>query len=1262
MAKQHSSLVGSDLHNPKGIGSENTTEILTLSQSAQTVTVSGSLVPKTTNTYDLGTASLFWRDIYVSSGSLKFVNPATNAVIQEIKASSTGVVFQSGSGLVANVSGSTISGSALHIEGDGKITGDFTIGGDITIGDANTDSLSISADLTSNLVPNTDNAYDFGSATKRWRNIYLSGSVSSSGGPHYFNSDTTVGISAVTTLTAKGNGGASFGDDVGTWEFDGAGALSETGMTTVSVTPSSTLYMQGGGVSRYGDDTGYWSFDGSGAVSETGMTTFSLTPSSTVDIDAGGTLTLDGSAITIGGDSDVVVDIDSSTLDIDASGAITIDGTSTVSIDGADDMNFTITSGTGGEDLTIQQIGANDSSIIITAAGTGADAVSIDATAGSMVVAPSLANGQTLTIGPSSATQMVFTPHGTAASEKISLINTSGTADDAIKIDAEAGGLTLAAGNDSLHIDADGTDSDALNIDSAGGIDVDGAGAIDILAGTTVAIAGASTSTYGDDTAVWSFNGSGAVSETGMTTFSLTPSSTVDIDAGGAVTIDSSAAAISVGGDSVAQKISIGGDTSTRTEVELNAILVDINAGSSGITMDAGAASNLTTSGGTITVSGKTGVSIQEDGSDVIAIDTNRDVLFGQTGGSASDPDVEIDGYLKVDGSSTFSAPITASAAISSSGAMELASLTLDTDLAVTHGGTGASSLTDGGVLLGSGTSAVTAMAVLADGEFIVGDGTTDPVAESGDTARTSLGVGTGDSPQFSGLDINGSVTVTGNITGDHGSNNMTIASTNASVLVEGTTFAGNDVTIPGNLTVQGSETIISSSALNVVDKNITIGSGSITSAVMDEGGLDFGLPTIANIRYDHSLTAISSSVDFYAPNVSASMAGTGSFGRLETHQANADFGGKVLTLAGNLETQNNNLTINAADAARTLTLTEDFTIGGGHAGTLTFSAGSKTLTVEDDSTINQDLSSDASVTFNAVTADGGVSIDNITIDGTEIDLSSGDLTIDVAGDVEINADGGDVVFKDATADLATINATKVSGSQASTGSFGRLETVQSNASIGGNIVTLAGDLTTQNNDVTVNAVGAARTLTLNESLTVGNGNDGTITYSGASKTLTVEDNATVSQDMTSDANPTFAGVTAGNVKVGVTGDNEIDTSTGNLTIDSAAGTTTIDDNCTVTGTLTESSSEIYKENISQLQNGLDKVLMMRGVEFDYKSDKSHSIGVVAEEISKIEPYLLSDDKKAVSYTRIVPLLIEAVKSLNDKVEEQNKLIETLKS
>ncbi len=59
------------------------------------------------------------------------------------------------------------------------------------------------------------------------------------------------------------------------------------------------------------------------------------------------------------------------------------------------------------------------------------------------------------------------------------------------------------------------------------------------------------------------------------------------------------------------------------------------------------------------------------------------------------------------------------------------------TTIAVDQGGTGATSLTDGGILLGSGTSAVTAMSVLANGAIVVGDGTTDPVALAAFTGST---------------------------------------------------------------------------------------------------------------------------------------------------------------------------------------------------------------------------------------------------------------------------------------------------------------------------------------------------------------------------------------------------------------------------------------------------------------------------------------------------------------------------------------------
>lgn len=60
----------------------------------------------------------------------------------------------------------------------------------------------------------------------------------------------------------------------------------------------------------------------------------------------------------------------------------------------------------------------------------------------------------------------------------------------------------------------------------------------------------------------------------------------------------------------------------------------------------------------------------------------------------------------------------------------------------VSDGGTGATSLTDGGVLLGSGTGAITALGVLTAGQVIIGDGTTDPVANvlSGDVTMNSGG------------------------------------------------------------------------------------------------------------------------------------------------------------------------------------------------------------------------------------------------------------------------------------------------------------------------------------------------------------------------------------------------------------------------------------------------------------------------------------------------------------------------------------------
>jgi cytoskeletal protein CcmA (bactofilin family) len=78
-------------------------------------------------------------------------------------------------------------------------------------------------------------------------------------------------------------------------------------------------------------------------------------------------------------------------------------------------------------------------------------------------------------------------------------------------------------------------------------------------------------------------------------------------------------------------------------------------------------------------------------------------------------------------------------------------------------------------------------------------------------------------------------------------------------------------------------------------------------------------------------------------------------------------------------------------------------------------SSGSKDvfITLPASKMVFQDASGNVSIGSGGLTANGGLVADNITIDGTEIDLSSGDLTLDVAGNILLDADGGTVKIVD---------------------------------------------------------------------------------------------------------------------------------------------------------------------------------------------------------------------------------------------------------
>ena len=163
MAKTHSSLTTSDLHHPKGFSVESTATMFVMSQSISTATASFHFLPNDTDTYTLGNTARAWKELYVSTGSIHFVEK-DGTVARTLEVDSTGFGFGGG-----DVSGSTISGSKLHI------VGDTFIGGDLTLGDADSDSISIGADITSNLTPNQDNNYDLGTSAKQWKDIYING-------------------------------------------------------------------------------------------------------------------------------------------------------------------------------------------------------------------------------------------------------------------------------------------------------------------------------------------------------------------------------------------------------------------------------------------------------------------------------------------------------------------------------------------------------------------------------------------------------------------------------------------------------------------------------------------------------------------------------------------------------------------------------------------------------------------------------------------------------------------------------------------------------------------------------------------------------------------------------------------------------------------------------------------------------------------------------------------------------------------------------
>ena len=136
----------------------------------------------------------------------------------------------------------------LDVTGNVNLTGNITVGGDQNFGDANTDSITFTADITSNIVPDVSNTYDLGLTGQRWRTVYSKDLNLDGNGTVTGNLDVGGNGTVTGNLGVNGNGTVTGnldvnGDGTVTGNLDVDGIIStSTGDLEIQAPASIALY------------------------------------------------------------------------------------------------------------------------------------------------------------------------------------------------------------------------------------------------------------------------------------------------------------------------------------------------------------------------------------------------------------------------------------------------------------------------------------------------------------------------------------------------------------------------------------------------------------------------------------------------------------------------------------------------------------------------------------------------------------------------------------------------------------------------------------------------------------------------------------------------------------------------------------------------------------------------------------------------------------------------------------------------------------